>query len=119
MTRDELEKLESIKFDEKVPLLTNIYVVVDRKKHDSGYRILNIYGCNEDNTFAKKLSGCSDVIHFNFDVKTTDCLKLLAFSVDSLECNVIRYFVHHPRLKFKVGLPISDYYITVVEELKE
>lgn len=116
MTRDELEKLESIRFDEEVPLLTEIYVVVDGKKHDSGYRMLNIYGCNQDNTFAKKLSCCSDVIHFNFDIKTIDYLKLMPFSVDSLECNVIRYFFHNPRLKFKVGLPLSDYYIIVVEE---
>lgn len=116
MTRDELEKLESIKFNEDIPLLTEIFVVVDEKNHESGYRILNIYGCNQDNTFAKKLSGCSDVIHFNFEVKNIDYLKLLPFSVDSLECNVIRYLVHNPRLKFKVGLPLSDFYITVVEE---
>ena len=116
MTRDELEKLESIRFGDEVPLLTEIYVVVDEKNHESGYRILNIYGCNQDNTFAKKISGCSDVIHFNFEVKNIDYLKLLPFSVDSLECNVIRYFVHNPRLKFKVGLPLSDFYITVVEE---
>ena len=114
MTRDELEKLESIRFDEEVPLLTEIYVVVDRKKHDSGYRILNIYGCNQDHTFAKKLSGCSDVIHFNFDVNTIN--YRVPFSVDSVECNVIRYFVHNHILKFKVGLPLSDFYITVVEE---
>ena len=117
MTKAELEKLESIRFDEEVPLLTEIYVVVDRKKHDSGYRMLNIYGCNQKNTFAKKLSCCSDVIHFNFDVKTIDYLKLLPFSMDSLECNVIRYFVRNPRFKFKVGLPLSCYDITVVEEV--
>lgn len=117
MTKDELEKLESIRFDEKVPLLTDIYVVVDRKKHDSGYRILNIYGCNQDNTFAKKLSGCSDVINFNFDIKTIDYLKLIPFSVDSLECNVIRYFIRNSKFKFRVEPPLSDYYITVVEEV--
>lgn len=118
MTRDELEKLESIRFNEEVPLLTEIFVVVDRKKHDSGYRILNIYGRNQNHTFAKKLSGCSDVINFNFDIKTIDYLKLISFSIDSLECNVIRYFIHNHRLKFKVvGLPLSDYYITVVEEV--
>lgn len=116
MIRDELEELESVRFNEDIPLLTEIYVVIDRKKHDSGYQILNIYGCNQDKTFAKKLSGCSDVIHFNFDVKTIDCLELIPFSMDSLECNVIRYFIHNPKLKFRVGLPLSDYYITVIEE---
>ncbi len=115
MTRDELEKLESIKFNEDIPLLNEIYVVVDKKEHESGYRILNIYGRNQDNTFAKKLS-CSDVIHFDFDVKTIDYLKITPFSVDSLECNVIRYFIRNPKFKFRVGLPLSCYYITVVEE---
>ena len=115
MTKAELEELEGVRFNEEVPLLTEIFVVVDERNHESGYRILNIYGRNQNHTFAKKLSGCSDVIHFNFDVNTIN--YRVPFSVDSVECNVIRYFIRNSKFKFRVEPPLSDYYITVVEEV--
>lgn len=124
MTRKELEQLEHRKWDENTPLLDEIYVIVDRKKHDSGFRYLNIYGVAYDRKmqiklYSKQLTNCSDVIQFRFNIKNVDKFNSQwgypPISVDSLESNVIRYFVRNDRYKFKVGLALSDFDITVVE----
>lgn len=124
MTRNELEQLEHRKWDEKTPLLDEIYVIVDRKKHDSGYRYLNIYGVAYGDKFkvkiyCKQLSNSSDVIHLRFDIKNIELFNnkygYSPISIDSLECNVTRYFVRDDRYKFKVGFALNDFDLTLVE----
>lgn len=122
MKRKELEQLENRAFVGDTPLLDEIYVVIDRKKHYSGYKLLNIYGIARDDNdyhnilYKKQLSACSDAIHFKFDIKTLNRLNYgMIFSMDSTECNVTRYFIHDHKYRFKVGLSLSDFDITIVE----
>lgn len=124
MTRKELEQLEHRQWSENTPLLDEIYLIVDRKKHESGFRLLNIYGIaySDDysqKVYCKRLTNSSDIIHIKYEIK--DLAKLNndwgfpPFSIDCLECNVIRYFAKHNKYKFRVGLELSDFDITLVE----
>ena len=64
MKRNELEKLEKISYDEEIPLLDELYIVVSNRKHDSGYNMYKVYGVaygyNRKITYAKYLSEISD-----------------------------------------------------------
>lgn len=119
MTRKELEALPKRDWEEETPLLDELYIVVDRKKHISGYRFINVYGIAKENgniTYAKKLTSCSDVLHFSPKLKSLiPCENLFLFSIDTLESNVIRLFVLRKRIKFKVGVSLSDFDIAIVE----
>ena len=44
MKRCELKKLEKITFDEDIPLLDELYVVVSNRRHESGYKTYKVYG---------------------------------------------------------------------------
>jgi len=43
-----LSKCKGIKINEKVPLLEGIYILPTTRKHDSGYKIMNIVGYTDD-----------------------------------------------------------------------
>jgi hypothetical protein len=43
-----LEKCKEVKIDENVPLLDGIYILPTTRKHDSGYKIMNIVGYTDD-----------------------------------------------------------------------
>lgn len=66
MTQKELlEKAEIVKWDEidNVPLLTGIFIIQQRKLHDSGYRMMYVIGHTEDFKYYL-LATYSDVIVF-------------------------------------------------------
>ena len=124
MTRKELEQLEHRKWEENVPLLDELYLIVDRKKHDSGYRLLKVYGIafSDDysqKVYCKELTNSSDVIDFRYEIKDLEKLNknwgFPPFSIDCLECNVIRYFARQGEYKFRVGKELSSFEITLVE----
>ena len=118
MKKNELKKLEKITFDEEIPLLDELYVIVSIKKHDSGYKTYKVYGIahgdKREITYAKCLSEYSDVIHI---IPTfvrecgSDYLPLL--SIDSIETNMFRIFVRHSKIKVKETL--SDFEIEIVK----
>jgi hypothetical protein len=64
-----LNKAVKLKQGEKIPLFKGIYIIQERKLHNSGYRLMNIIGHTE---YDKELndykyyliSCCSDVIDF-------------------------------------------------------
>lgn len=123
--KKELEVLETRNWYEKVPLLDVIYVVPSRKKHNSGYKLLNVYGIayNDDGTqiiYAKCISSCSDVLNvsINHDVVIMPRFSSL-FSVDSLECGVVRYFLNYKDLSFKVGQALSSLDIEIVKNKRD
>ena len=119
MKRCELKKLEKITFDEEIPLLDELYVVVSRRKHDSGYKMYKIYGIaygyNRKITYAKYLSEISDVIHIipTF-VYECDPYYLPLLSIDSIETNMFRIFVH--KSKIKVNFTLSDFEFEIVKK---
>ena len=116
MTKDELNKLEKIAFTEEIPLLDELYVVVSKKKHDSGYKMYKIYGVAYDNnneiTYAKCLSEISDVIHIipTF-VNGCGSYYLPLLSIDSIETNMFRIFVRNSKIKVKDNFSDFDFEI--------
>lgn len=100
MKKEELEKLESVGYEEKIPLLDTLYVVSSAKKHESGYKLIEVYGIayNGDDKviFAKRLTRQSDVLCIGMDLKSfgkkITRKRMALYEVDYAEKNVARYF---------------------------
>lgn len=118
MKKSELKKLEKITYDEEIPLLDELYVVVSNRKHDSGYKMYKIYGIAHGEkrkiTYAKCLSEISDVINIipTF-VKVCGSYNMPVLSIDSIETNMFHIFVRHS--KFKVKATLSDFEFEIVK----
>ena len=52
------------KFDEDIGLFDSLVILPTRHKHDSGYRCMDFVAVREGKPICR-LSGCSDVIHFD------------------------------------------------------
>lgn len=113
MNKKELLELPDSEWQEEIPLLDEIYVVSTRRKHESGYKMLDVYGVaitNGEISYAKKISGCSDVIDFkmppimgkyaNDSYFKEYGVRLMC--VDYEDVNVARYFLFMNDYKFKV-----------------
>ena len=117
MKKRDLEKLELLKYNENIPLLDELYVVVSNKKHDSGYKKYKIYGIADsdvETTYAKCLSECSDVIHIvpTFLNAWFDYYAPV-LSIDSIETNLFHIFVRNAKIKVKYNL--SDFEFEIVK----
>ena len=117
MKKKELEKLEMIKYDEEIPLLDELYVIVSNKKHDSGYKKYKIYGIADSygkTTYAKCLSEWSDVIHIvpTFLNEWSNYYAPV-LSIDSVETNLFHIFVRNAKIKLKYYL--SDFEFEIVK----
>ena len=117
MKKKELEKLEMIKYNEAIPLLDELYVIVSNNKHDSGYKKYKIYGIADDNrdiTYAKCLSEYSDVIHIvpTFLNEWSNYYAPV-LSIDSIETNLFHIFVRNAKIKVKYNL--SDFEFEIVK----
>ena len=129
MKKEELEKLESVGYEEKIPLLDTLYVVSSAKKHESGYKFIEVYGItygkNNEIVFAKKLTDCADVIHVSVDLTTFDPEYLektkffdgtFLYIVDFMEKGVAHYFfLGFTKTKFRVdGCGFSNFRVNIV-----
>lgn len=116
MNKKELLELPNSEWQEEIPLLDEIYVVSTRRKHESGYKMLDVYGVARTNgkiSYAKRISGCSDVIDFELppimEKYANDSFfkkyGVRLMSVDYEDVNVARYFLfsHDYRFKVKTG----------------
>ena len=118
MKKKELEKLELITYNEDIPLLDELYVIVSNKKHDSGYKMYKIYGFaygnNREITYAKCLSEISDVIHIDptFLIEWSNYYAPV-LSIDSIETNLFHIFVRNAKIKVKYNL--SDFEFEIVK----
>ena len=118
MKKKDLEKLELITYDENIPLLDELYVVVSNEKHDSGYKMYKIYGVaygnNREITYAKCLSEWPDVIHIvpTFLNAWYDYYAPV-LSIDSVETNLFHIFVRKAKIKVKYNL--SDFEFEIVK----
>lgn len=118
MKKKDLEKLELITYDEAIPLLDELYVVVSNKKHDSGYKMYKIYGIADSDgktTYAKCLSEWSDVIHIvpTFLIEWGNNYYAPVLSIDSIETNLFHIFVRNAKIKVKYNL--SDFEFEIVK----
>lgn len=80
-----------------IPLLDEIYVIPTTRKHDSGYRCMEIIGANR-NGYKKKLAVYSDV--FEIGEIFSNRHDYTHISMDIPQCGVLRFFSHN--FKFKV-----------------
>lgn len=64
-----LNKAVKLKYGDEIPLFKGIYIIQERKLHDSGFRFMNVIGHTEYDKELKDykyylISCCSDVIDF-------------------------------------------------------
>lgn len=64
-----LDKAVKLDHGDKIPLFEGIYIIQERKLHNSGYRLMNVIGHTEYDKESKDykyylISCCSDVIDF-------------------------------------------------------
>lgn len=79
---------------------TYLYVKRTNRIHDSGYKIMEVYGYDKkykDSVFL--LSEICDVIDFKLP---QDEIKHAMVSIDIFENNIVRYFIKGKDLKFKL-----------------
>ena len=84
-----------------------IYFIPQRKKHNSGYNFINIYGKKDDIIYL--LSACSDVIDFNKCVSKFEWFC----SIDIPDYNIIRLFARDNRKFYCEFLHCSSFFISI------
>lgn len=111
--KNELLELEIEKFGLNIPLLDYIYVIQTKRKHDSGYKCMEIIGVNNKG-YKKRLASNCDVI----DLDNIFTSKEWCLSIDIPAYNVMRIFSHKGR--FKVNwYGISTFSFEIVERSDE
>ena len=117
-----LDKAIKLNRGDKIPLFKGIYIIQERKLHDSGYRLMNVIGHTEYDANLKDfkyylISRCSDVIDFE---PTFD--KLLAGNYDmcDLHLDIDRNGLIHiwtksnKKIKCKYGLNLSSCTLEII-----
>ena len=112
--KEKLENAKNLKFDDKIHIFDWIYFVPQRRKHDSGYNMMEIYGVvfNSKTLEEKiyKLSSASDVIDFDKCINNNNRF----LSIDIPEYNIIRVFPRDSR-NLKIDFfNISSFRIEIV-----
>ena len=102
-TRAQLKKLPERKWGDDVAPFNSVIILPTRRTHDSGYACMDFIGCREGKAIVR-LSGCSDVIHFDGDGWCIDCLP---------KSQLLQYF--NFKGKIKVGQALSSFYVEVAK----
>ena len=111
------EEFKNAIYDNKKCTFDFLYFVSTRRKHDSGYYMIEVYGKDEGKFY--ELTRCSDVLDLaGIHLETEKYWNLV--SIDVPEPGVFRMFIHQDRLKFCTPLKgCSSFFIKVVEENNE
>lgn len=108
------EEFKNAIFDSKKNTFDFLYFVSTRRKHDSGYYVIEVYGKDEGKFY--ELTKCSDVLDLSGIYFKTDIYWNLV-SIDVPEPGVFRMFIHQNGFKFCTPLKgCSAFQIEVVEE---
>lgn len=105
--KQEFEDAIVVDMDSKINGFDYIYFVQQRRKHDSGYNMMHIYGEKDNKMYA--LSKCSDVIDFE---KATSRFEWFC-SIDIPDYNVIRFFARDGRKFYCHYFHLSSFQITL------
>ncbi len=108
MIKEKIKNAISIEESMKVDEFEELYIIKTRRKHDSGYYIIEVYGLKDGKVYT--LTKCSDVIHFEKLINTYGFI----LSIDIPELPIIRIF---GRGKAKIHIPfrnVSDFLIKLV-----
>ena len=107
-----LDKAIKLKYDDKIPLFKGIYIIQERKLHDSGFRLMNIIGHTEyDNKLGDYkyylISCCSDVVDFEpiFDKLLAGNYEMCDLHLDINKSGLIHIWTNSKkRMKLYFGL---------------
>ena len=111
------EEFKTAIYDSEKNTFDFLYFVSTRRKHDSGYYMIEVYGKDEGKFY--ELTRCSDVLDLSGLHFMTEKYWSLV-SIDVPEPGVFRMFIHQRQLKFHVPFKgCSSFHIEVVEENNE
>lgn len=83
---------------------SSIYVITTNRKHDSGYKILDVIGQEKGTDDLYFISDSCDVIHFYDNLRTQTKDIIYPLRIDSLSNGVTHYFSFGKfAIKFGVG----------------
>lgn len=121
MTRAEFDTLPRRKWDKDIGPFDSLVILPDRKRHDSGYRLLDFVACRGDRPVCL-LSGCSDVVHIDGvggfgkwspDTGLPRSLPPKGWAIDCLPTSgLLRLFASHNALTCGPALSSFDVYAT-------
>lgn len=127
MTRKELLNLPVADFKDEIPLLDELFFIPTMRKHDSGYRCIEVIGIRYERDlnlksylkrtgnyeYAKKIATYSDVINWNGMHKYNN--QSWAIDVPS-DCNCMRLFVRDNLPRIRILWKLSDFEFEIVGE---
>lgn len=110
------EEFKNAIYDEEKDTFDRLYFVSTRRKHESGYYMIEVYGTDDDEGKFYVLTRCSDVLDLSgLHFMTEKYWNLV--SIDVPEPGVFRMFIHQQKLKFHIPFKgCSAFQIEVVEE---
>ena len=111
-----LDKAIKLNYGDEIPLFKGIYIIQERKLHDSGYRLMNVIGHTEYNKELGDykyylISCCSDVIDFEpiFDKLIAGNYDMCDLHLDINKNGLIHIWTNSDkRLSCKYGLNLSN-----------
>jgi len=119
-----LDKVIELKYGDEIPLFKGIYIIQERKLHDSGFRLMNIIGHTEYNKELGDfkyylISSCSDVIDFEplFEKYIKNDYDMCDLHLDIDRNGLIHIWTNsNKKLCCKYGLHLSSCSFEIVGE---
>jgi len=105
-----LEKCKKVRLFDEVPLFDIIYILPTQRKHDSGYKIMYIVGCCNDEYFL--LDTYCDVVNLGEWES-----KVKGLSIDISENGIIGIWSRYQ--KFKSVFRVSSCTFEMIDRKKE
>lgn len=119
-----LDKAIQLKYGDEIPLFEGIYIIQQRKLHDSGYRLMYVIGHTEYEKELKDfkyylISCCSDVIDFEpiFEKYLNGNFDMCDLHLDIDKNGLIHIWTKsNKKLSCKYGLNLSNCGLEIVGE---
>ncbi len=113
------EEFKNAIYDREKDTFDRLYFISTRRKHESGYHIIEVYGSDDNEGKFYALTRCSDVLDLSgIHFETKKYWNLV--SIDVPEPGVFRMFIHQNGFKFCTPLKgCSSFHIEVVKENNE
>lgn len=121
--QDLLSKAIYLKYEDEIPLFKGIYIIQERKLHDSGYRLMYVIGHTEyneeieDYNYYLISNCCSDVIDFEpiFNKLLARNYDMCDLHLDINKNGIIHIWTNsNKRLSCKYGLHLSSCSLEIV-----
>lgn len=117
-----LNKAVKLKYGDEIPLFKGIYIIQERKLHDSGYRLMNVIGHTEYDKELKDykyylISCCSDVIDFEpiFDKLLSRNYDMCDLHLDINKNGLIHIWTNSDKkLSCRYGLHLSSCSLEII-----